>query len=369
MENKKTLIVSIIGILVLIGAVIGVSIAMYTFSGTGTKTNLIKTGQITLDVAKAEGNSFTFDGTYPMTDSKGVSLTENSAEISVSSSWTGNTPVTIKYDLGIEIVSEGTTLKSNYIKVALVDSTGKVIVGQGSGTNLTGGVTISSLASTKGPNNLITTYGLTGGTISASGTTDKYTIYGWVSDQYDLPVDKTNTTSDNTGTASNNNNTLHKQQTGSETFKFRIKVIGSQVTGEENTSNAVYSWSTSTVSLGATKDSISGYTTDYTTLGKNFFLKHNIGSNNTVESNEVCYILNSNLYCLKGGSADYYEESIQVLYESFGQYNCTVHSLGVTCPTSVLRADAYANGRVFARVDIEDCYVNSNGDAYCDESL
>jgi len=366
MENKKTLIVSIIGILVLIGAVIGVSIAMYTFSGTGTKTNLIKTGQITLDVAKAEGNSFTFDGTYPMTDSKGVSLTENSAEISVSSSWTGNTPVTIKYDLGIEIVSEGTTLKSNYIKVALVDSTGKVIVGQGSGTNLTGGVTISSLASTKGPNNLITTYGLTGGTISASGTTDKYTIYGWVSDQYDLPVDKTNTTSDNTGTASNNNNTLHKKQTGSETFKFRIKVIGTQVTGESaSQSNSVYSYSTSTISLGATKDSISGWTTNYTTLGKTFFLKHNIGSNNTVESNEVCYVLNSNLYCLKGGSADYYEENIQVLYESFGEDNCTVPSYSVYCSASGLNANAYAYGYVDAGDGIGRCDVFSDGNANC----
>ena len=368
MENKKTLIVSIIGILVLIGAVIGVSIAMYTFSGTGTKTNLIKTGQITLNVAKAEGNSFTFDGTYPMTDSKGVSLTENSAEISVSSSWTSNTPVTIKYDLGIEIISQGTTLKSNYIKVALVDSTGKVLVGQGSGTNLTGGVTISSLASTKGPNNLITTYGLTGGTLKTSGATDKYTIYGWVSDQYDLPVDKTNTTSDNTGTASNNNNTLHKKQTGSETFKFRIKVIGSQVTEEESVSNAVYSWSESNVSLGTTKDSISGYTTDYTTLGKTFFLKHNIGSNNTVESQEVCYILNGTMYCLTGGDEGAsYETNKETLFASFGEDNCSVYSDRVHCSASGLNASAYSHGLVSARGDIGVCVVYGDGDANCYE--
>ena len=365
MENKKTLILSIIGILVLVGAVIGISVAMYTYAGTGTKTNLIKTGSITLDVAKAEGNSFTFDGTYPMKDSKGISLTENRAEVAVSSSWTGNTPVTIKYDLGIEIVSEGATLKSNYIKVALVDSTGKVLVGTGSGTNLTGGVTISSLANTKGPNNLITTYGLTGGTISASGTTDKYTIYGWVSDSYDLPVDKTNTTSDNTGTASNNNNTLHKKQTGSETFKFRIKVIGSQVTGDESQSNAVYSWNTDGVSLGASKDSISGWTTDYTTLSKNYFLKHNIGSDNTVESNEVCYVLNSNLYCLKGGSADYYEENTEVLYELFGEDNCSVYSNRVTCSMSDLRVYAVNDGYIDVGPMFYECFIDDIGYASC----
>ena len=87
MENKKTLIISIVGILVLVIAVIGISFAAYTYAATGTKTNLIRTGSITLDVGKAEGNSFVFDGTYPMTDSKGVSLTENRAEVAVSSSW------------------------------------------------------------------------------------------------------------------------------------------------------------------------------------------------------------------------------------------------------------------------------------------
>ena len=370
MENKKTLIVSIIGILVLIGAVIGISVAMYTYAGTGTKTNLIKTGTITLDIAKAEGNSFTFDGTYPMTDAKGISLTENSAEISVSSSWTANTPVTIKYDLGIEIVQEGSTLKSNYIKVALVDSTGKVIVGQGSGTNLTGGATISSLASTKGPNNLITTYGLTGGTISASGTTDRYTIMAWVSDSYDLPVDKTNTTSDNTGTASNNSGTLHKKQTGTETFKFRVKVIGTQVTGENNSSqsNVVYSFSTDYVSLGDAKDSISGATTDYRTLGKNYFLKHNLASDNTVESQEVCYILNGNQYCLKGGDdRASYETNKTTLLESFGEDNCSVNSKDVNCSASGLYASADAIGVVSANGGITGCNVNGFGDAYCYE--
>ena len=42
MENKKTLILSIIGILVLVIAVVGVSFAMYSFTGTGSKTHLME---------------------------------------------------------------------------------------------------------------------------------------------------------------------------------------------------------------------------------------------------------------------------------------------------------------------------------------
>ena len=376
MENKKTLIISIVGILVLVIAVIGISFAAFTYAATGTKTNLIRTGSITLDVGKAEGNSFVFDGTYPMTDSKGVSLTENRAEVAVSSSWPSSAPMTIKYDLGIEIVSEGATLKSNYIKVALVDSTGKVLVGQGSGTNLTGGVTISSLASTKGPNNLITTYGLTGGTISASGTTDRYTIMAWVSEEYDLPVDKTNTTTDNSG---NNSITsgLHKKQTGSETYKFKVKVIGTQVTGGESTSqsNAVYSYSTGYVNLGVTKDSIIGYTNDYTTLGKNYFLKHNLASDNTVESQEACYLLNGNQYCLKGCSlynsdeemceVTNFEENVAILLESFGADNCSVNSNDVRCSASGLYVGALDDGLAYASGDSEGCDVRSDGVAFC----
>ena len=40
-NNKKTLILSIVGILVLVIAVVGVSFAMYSFTGTGTKENVI----------------------------------------------------------------------------------------------------------------------------------------------------------------------------------------------------------------------------------------------------------------------------------------------------------------------------------------
>jgi len=228
MENKKTLILSIIGILVLVIAVVGVSFAMYSFTGTGSKTNVIQTGSITLNVDKAEGNSFTFDGTYPMSDDKGIDQANNSATVGVSADWDTTSPITIKYDLGIQVVQSGTNLTEDYVKVALLDSSNKVLVGTEKGTtNLTGGVTIGSLKNVAAPNGYITTYGLTGGTLTTSGTTDTYTIKAWVSSDYDLPVDAANSTTDNSGNLTTAG--LHKKQTAAEIFKFKIVVEAVQV--------------------------------------------------------------------------------------------------------------------------------------------
>lgn len=130
-------------------------------------------------------------------------------------------------------------------------------------------------------------------------------------------------------------------------------------------SNCVYSWSTSYVSLGASKDSISGYTTDYTTLGKNYFLKHNLTNDNTIESQEVCYLLNGSEYCLKGGSSNYYETNKTTLITSFGEDSCAVNSDYVDCSASDFGVIVYVSGSVSAYVDNEVCSVTYNSDAYC----
>lgn len=232
-DNKKTLILSIIGILVLVIAVVGVSFAMYSFTGTGTKANVIQTGTINFDVDTASPDgSFEFTNKYPMTDAQGVAQTgdANNANIKIDADW-GSAPMTINYDLGLEF-TEGTTLKAQHIKVALLDGDGNVVVGTTKGTtNLTGGVTIASLASVAGPNNLITAYGLTGGTITQKSTIN-YSIKAWVSDQYDLDskVDAANTTSDQdaSGTLDDASGTLHKKQTASDTFKFKVVIKATQ---------------------------------------------------------------------------------------------------------------------------------------------
>ena len=229
MENKKKLIVSIVGIIVLVIAVIGISFAMYSFTGTGTKENFIQTG--TVSMSFDPDNNFEVSGQYPMSDAKGVATTTNKATFGVNANW-GASKMTISYDLGITDIEEGDTLTAEHIKVALLDDKGAVIVGKTDANGkLSGGVTIASLANKAGANNLITSYALTSGTITISGTTDNYTILAYVADTYDLPTDKTNTTTDNGGNQTTSG--FHKEQTGSETFKFKIGIKATQVTGEE----------------------------------------------------------------------------------------------------------------------------------------
>ena len=108
------------------------------------------------------------------------------------------------------------------------------------------------------------------------------------------------------------------------------------------------------------------YTEDYTTLNKTFFLKHNISSEGIVESSEVCYILNSNLYCLIGGDeGTAYSENTNILQTSFGQANCTVNSDNVVCSNSVLNASAIQQGNVSAYDRDMGCTVQADGYSDC----
>ena len=47
-ENKKTLLFSVLGVILLLVVVIGVSYAMYTFSANGSKENVISTGTVSV---------------------------------------------------------------------------------------------------------------------------------------------------------------------------------------------------------------------------------------------------------------------------------------------------------------------------------
>ena len=187
-DNKKALILSVIGILVLIIAVVGVSFAMFTFTGTGTRENVIKTGTVTIDFTDSS-NSFELKNTYPMSDEKGIKQTDNKSSFGVKGDWSSS-PMTIVYDLGITSIVQGSTLTNEYIKIVLLDSNNKVIIGEKDEKgNLKAGVSIASLEKKSGINNLIKEYALTSGTLTTSGVPDTYTIIAYVSDKYELPTE------------------------------------------------------------------------------------------------------------------------------------------------------------------------------------
>ena len=141
----------------------------------------------------------------------------------------------------------------------------------------------------------------------------------------------------------------------------------------------IYSYYVGDLYAVSNLDTITNYTTDYKSLNKQVFLKHNIGNLGRIESQEVCYILDGKKYCLKGGgvynsgmnewNALYYEENIETLYASFGEENCWVYSDGVGCSLSGIYAYAYDYGDVSAREDDLGwyCLVNIIGNASCNE--
>ena len=54
MEDKKKVILSVVGVLVLVAMIVGISYALYTFSGTGQTVNLINTGKISISMDNGE---------------------------------------------------------------------------------------------------------------------------------------------------------------------------------------------------------------------------------------------------------------------------------------------------------------------------
>lgn len=236
-DNKKTLVLSIIGILVLVIAVVGVSFAMFSFSGTGTKQNVITTGTVSLDFSTVEGGTTTnvinVDNQYPMDDTNGVSLadiTKSKADFSVKANYQAD--MTINYEVGIvdinktgDITEGAVTIPEEDVKVILINSAGEAVVGTKVGENYTG-ATVASLASESGTKNLITNYYLAGGSFTKGDNLDKYSIYAYLDKDYQLPVDASKSTTDNAGTVTRTNES--KKTTKKAEFSFKLVVKAAQ---------------------------------------------------------------------------------------------------------------------------------------------
>ena len=115
------------------------------------------------------------------------------------------------------------------------------------------------------------------------------------------------------------------------------------------------------------------YEEDYRDLNKTFFLGHKIAADGTVERNDVCFIRNNTLYCLKGlesenveydenNPAPYYQYNYNLLLEAFGPNAienevCSVNSEYISCSDSNLSASADIYG------------YNDTSPAYGDSSM
>lgn len=263
MNNKKTLILSIVGVLVLVIAVVGISFAMYNFAGTGTTENVITTGKITVNYPDASENAeknINLTSAYPSTDAVGsvhqnicVNYTGDEAPTTAADctaangTWENNQltfdisaevggSAKIAYEIAIDPIA-GNTLDEQYVKFNLQKNTGSgytYVLG-----TATTGVKASDYASVAGT---LTGTDITRGKIDAgeftSTATHSYKLIAWVSEDYDLV-----TTDSNDGTCSIAEHTdkdacvaadgvwttVHETDTTAQVYKFKIKVFATQL--------------------------------------------------------------------------------------------------------------------------------------------
>ena len=207
MENKNTLIFSIVGVVVLIILVVGISFAMYSFAGTGTRENVIETGSVSLD---CDFTTLTLTNQYPSTDAVGSALTGENTSATCTMAAEMNGTMTINYELALVDIVPGNTLTSEHIKFNFTKNSEYKY---GSANT---GITVASHAVDGNKGTLITDgYVLDSGSFTTTGT-NSYVLKAWVADTYNLPQNMVN----EDGTHTNN--------TTSETYTFKLKCVGAQ---------------------------------------------------------------------------------------------------------------------------------------------
>lgn len=419
-KNKKKTTITIVGILVLVIAVVGTSYAIWNYVYNGTLKNTLETADISLEFLESNTNIITVENALPMGCTEGKQQ-EETFDFAVTSTTTRDTK--INYTLTIEKLSVDTgytALNDNQVALYLTNY---------DGTNeLTPSSYICPITSTPGVEqglsnpvdeykhikpmllsssdtshisliSQLNNYKLYSGTHTHNSShetvQDKFKLRVWIAEDVD---------------ASSWNASTKLQ------YKFKIGIT-SEEKQKGSSPEVVYRYGTNIVKPGASltpatitkwiitdgtnigpgpydtleecQTAWEGYKTqgmpegwtcqqktetfegfdyseDYTTLNKNYFLKHNISSSGTVESSEVCYILNNTLYCLKGGDGGTaYSENTSVLQNSFGQSNCSVSSYDVYCSASGLDASADRDGSVGAGDASSSCGVHEGGVSFC----
>ena len=200
---KKQNIIMGISFILLIFMVIGVSYAAYKFSAAGTKENVISTGTISMSYSQ---NSFIdLKHTYPKTDTYAIATKEDKSSMEFSVSMETSGTKQINYALAITNIEEGTTLKSDKVKIYL-EKEGKVV----NNFELNKGKTIDSFKN-RYIEGLIDSYAIYQDILTTSNKTHHYILTAWIDESYVLPI---------------KNETKTSKQTNEETYKFKVKVVG-----------------------------------------------------------------------------------------------------------------------------------------------
>ena len=169
-NSKKQMLLSVLGVMLLVVMVVGVSFAFFNYTRTGAQDNVIQTG--TLTFAFADKNFINLTDQFPMKTSDGLKLTGtgNVCEFSV----TGNVPAGTNvnytvYAIDGAAVGTKTRFKDSEVFVALT-ATG---TGFTPASGVTSGTPFSSLS-----NDVLGTGTITGG----ASQTVNFTARMWIDD-------------------------------------------------------------------------------------------------------------------------------------------------------------------------------------------
>ncbi len=237
MKEKKKLVISILGVILLVIAVVGISYAAFNYSKQGQTVNSITTSTIVMNYTEKE-NGIRLVDAVPMEDVNGKVLTGagNVFDFTVSANISGE--VTINYAITGSKV-EGTTLPDSAVKVWLTSADDAIIELDGVSSLTDDAKKISELRLTNSdasgaPNNQ---YILKTGVITASEVTN-YRLRMWIASDYSLKQDVV------------------------ETYKLRVNVYGKEYVPEPTAVNKLLAnytndEETQDYDLGYTKEDVS----------------------------------------------------------------------------------------------------------------
>ncbi len=179
-NNSKQMILSILGVVILVVAVVGVSFAAFSYSKTGGKVNTITTGTITMSYSE-DTNGINLSNALPMSDDQGKALSgsNNVFDFTVTATINGSGNTTINYDVTATKESDS-TLDDSAVKVYLTS------IDNSADTQVLAPTKVSALTKTGSseasgaPNGQ---YKLTTGTFTST-TTRKYRLRMWVAEDY-----------------------------------------------------------------------------------------------------------------------------------------------------------------------------------------
>ena len=179
-NNSKQMILSILGVVILVVAVVGVSFAAFSYSKTGEKVNTITTGTITMSYSETT-NGINLSNALPMSDDQGKALSgsNNVFDFTVTATINGSGNTTINYDVTATKESDS-TLDDSAVKVYLTS------IDNSADTQVLAPTKVSALTKTGSseasgaPNGQ---YKLATGTFTST-TTRKYRLRMWVAEDY-----------------------------------------------------------------------------------------------------------------------------------------------------------------------------------------